>query len=213
MPRNLLLAMLSAASVSLAGCDKPAYIDLEPKDHTFKRVGEDIWWKAKVRTKNNKYIHTDTVVWTSGDPAVVTIDAKGRTKAVGPGHTTIKARIDTITSEAVVEVQGVSKVTVEPKEGLTLDARGEGKPIEIKVYDLAGHVVTDRAPVARCLDDNVCRVFPTGVHGVDSGETTLEVSCEGAKATMPIKVLPTEEERLAKGIDVDKPVKKPKGKK
>jgi len=51
-------------------------------------------------------------------------------------------------------------------------------------------------------------VFPGPmVHGVDSGETTLEVTCEGRTATIPVKVLPTDEERIAKGIDVDKPSK------
>ncbi|HEY3446643.1 MAG TPA: Ig-like domain-containing protein [Myxococcales bacterium] len=207
MRRIALTALAGLSALVLFGCDKPAYVDLEPKEHTFKRVGEDIWWKAKVRAQNKKFIQTKTVVWSSADPKIVSIDAKGRAKAVGAGQTTITAECEGIKSEAVVDVQGVSKVTVEPTEGLVLDARGEGKPITIKVYDLAGHVVTDRAPQARCLDDNVCRVFPTGVNGVDSGETTLEVTCEGQKASIPVKVNPTEEERIAKGIDVDKPAK------
>ena len=207
MRRVALTALAALAALVFAGCDKPAYVDLEPKEHTFKRVGEDIWWKAKVRAKNKKFIQTKTVVWSSADPKIVSIDAKGRAKAVSPGQTTLTAECEGIKSEAVVDVQGVGKVTVEPTEGLTLDARGEGKPITITVYDLAGHVVNDRAPQARCQNEEVCRVFPTGVHGVDSGETVLEVTCEGHKATIPIKVLPTDEERIAKGIDVDKPSK------
>jgi len=203
-----LLTLAVLGSLLVSGCDKPAYIDLDPKDYTFKRAGEDLWWKAKVRAKNNKFLHTKNVVWRSENPAIVTIDAKtGIAKAVAPGRTTITAECEGIKSEAIVDVQGVGKVTVEPAEGLTLDARGEGKPITITVYDLAGHVVTDRTPMARCLNEDVCRVFPTGVNGVDSGETVLEVSCEGKKATIPIKVLPTEEEKLAKGIGVDRPVR------
>jgi len=211
--RSVALTALAALSVlALSGCDKPAYIDLEPKSHTFKRVGEDVWWKAKVRTKNNKFIQTKTVVWSSAAPKVVSIDAKGRAKAVSPGQTTITAECEGIKSEAVVDVQGVGKITVEPAEGLVLDARGEGKPSTGTVCDLAGHVITDRAPQFRCQNEDVCRVFPGPVvNGVDSGETTLVVTCEGQKATIPIKVNPTEEERIAKGIDVDKPAKPNKG--
>ena len=208
MRRVALIALAALAALVLVGCDKPAYIDLDPKSHTFKRVGEDVWWKAQVRAKNKKFLQTKNVVWSSADPKVVAIDEKGRAKAMGPGQTTIKAECEGIKSEAVVDVQGVSKVTVEPTEGLVLDARGEGKPIKVTCFDLAGHPTTDRAPQYRCLNEDICRVFPGPiVNGVDSGETTLEVSCEGQKATIPIKVNPTEEERIAKGIDVDKPAK------
>jgi hypothetical protein len=197
---------------ALSGCDKPAFIDLDPKEHTFKRVGEDVWWTAKVRTRNGKFIHRDTVAWSSSDSKVVTIDDKGRAKSVGPGHATIIAKVQEVISEAAVDVQGVSKVTLEPVEGLTLEARGEGKPIVVKCYDLAGHIATDRHPIARCVNEDICRVFGEEVRGVDSGETILEATCEGQKASVSIKVTPTEEERIAKGIDVDKP-KKPQKKK
>lgn len=215
MRRFALIGLAVLAVLSTLGCDKPAYVDLEPKAFTFKRVGEDLWWKAKVRAKNNKFIQTKTVTWTSADPSVVSIDAKGRAKAVGPGQTTITAMCEGIKSDAVVDVQGVSKITVEPAEGLTLDARGEGKPIKVTVFDLAGHPTIDRVPQFRCQSEDICRVFPGDegpvVNGVDSGETTLLVSCEGKTATIPIKVNPTEEERIAKGIDVDKPAKPVKG--
>ncbi|MGC4120598.1 MAG: Ig-like domain-containing protein [Myxococcales bacterium] len=213
MRRVALTTLTALSALVLFGCDKPAYIDLEPKAYTFKRVGEDLWWKAKVRTKNNKFIQTKTVVWTSADPKVVSVDAKGRAKAVGPGQTTISAECEGIKSEAVVDVQGVGKIVVEPAEGLVLDARGEGKPIKVTVFDLAGHPISDRAPQYRCQNEDICRVFPGPlVNGVDSGETTLEVSCEGQKVSIPIKVNPTEEERIAKGIDVDKPAKPAKKK-
>jgi len=146
MRRVAILALVALAALVFAGCEKPAYVDLEPKDHTFKRVGEDIWWKAKVRAKNKSFMQTKTVVWSSADEKIVSIDAKGRAKAVAPGQTTIVAECEGIRSEARVEVQGVGKITVEPAEGLTLDARGEGKPIKVTVYDLAEHVITDRAP-------------------------------------------------------------------
>lgn len=203
-----LTAVVAALSLLvLAGCEKPTYIELDPKEHTFKRVGEDVWWHAKARTRQGKFIHTKTVSWSSSDPKVIAVDAKGRVKAVGPGRAMVRAQAHGLVSEAPVEVQGVGKVTLEPTAGLTLDARGEGKPITIKVFDLNDREVSDRQPVARCQDENVCRVFPDGVHGVDSGETTLVVTCEGARAEIPVKVLPTDEERIAKGLDVEKPRK------
>jgi len=209
MRTNVRLFGLSVLLASaLCACDKPSFIELEPKEQTFKRIGEDLWWKAKARTKQGKYLHQVTFTWTTSDPKIVTIDAKGRAKAVGAGHAAIIAHVGELSAEAPVEVQGVGKVTLEPVEEITLDARGEGKPITVKVFDLAGHPVTDRTAVVRCQNEDVCRVFPDGVHGVDSGETILVASCEGLSSNeVKVKVLPTEEERMAKGIDVDKPDK------
>ena len=206
-----LWGVLLLAASALAGCDKPSVIELEPKEQTFKRIGEDVWWHARARTKQGKYLHKVTAVWSSSDPKVVSIDAVGRAKALSPGHATITAKVDALSADAPVEVQGVGKVTLEPTDEITLDARGAGKPITIKVFDLAGHPVSDRTPVARCKNEDICRVFPDGVHGVDSGETFLVASCEGLSSNeVPVKVLPTDEERMAKGIDVDGPPEKAK---
>lgn len=209
-PKVRLVAVTLLAFWVLVGCDAPKVIDLDPKEHTFKRVGEDVWWQAKVRTKRGKFLQTKTVTWSSADPKVVEIDAKGRAKAVGLGRTTIVANSGSLRFEAPVEVLGVGKVTVEPAEGLTLDARGAPKAITVAVFDPAGHPMRDRTAMARCESEDVCRVFGKDVYGVDSGETTLVVSCEGAKATLHVKVLPTEEERKAKGLDGDKPARAPK---
>jgi hypothetical protein len=199
---------LLALGLLAVTCDRPDFLELEPKSHTFARPGEDVWWKAVARTRQGKILHKVTVSWSSSDEKVVTVDAKGRVRAVGPGVAKVLARVGELSAEAAVEVVAVGKVTVEPTEGLTLEARGEGKPIVIKVYDVQGRPLNDRVPVARCQDENICRVFPDGVHGVDSGETRLLVKAEGATAEIPVKVLPTEEEKLAKGIGVDEAMAK-----
>jgi hypothetical protein len=191
-----------------AGCEPPARLELEPKEHTFKRPGEDVWWKMVAKAENGKILHKITGSWSSSDEKVITVDSKGRVKAVGPGVARVIASYKDLRAEAAIEVIAVGKVTVEPVEGLTLDARGEPKPIVIKVYDVKGRPLNDRIPNARCQNETICRVFPDGVRGVDSGETTLVVTAEGSTAQMPIKVLPSEEENLAKGIGVDEAMAK-----
>jgi hypothetical protein len=201
MRRTVRLIVLSVFGVwGLSACDKADFLELDPKEHVFKRVGEDIWWQMKAKTRQGKYLHRVTAVWSSSDPKIVTVDEKGRVKAVAPGRATVIAKVGELTAEAIVEVQGVGKVEVEPAEGFNFEARGEPKPFTIKVFDLHGRPISDRAPVARCMNEDVCRTATDGVHPVDPGETTLLVTCEGQKAEVPVKVAPAKEEAApAKG--------------
>jgi hypothetical protein len=174
--------------VGLAACDRPAYLELTPREHVFRRVGEDVWWQMKAMTREGRHLYRVTAAWSTSDPRVITIDARGRVKAVGPGRASVMARVGDVKAEAVVEVLVVDKVVVEPAEGMELEARGGPRPIHIKVLDVGGHEMTDRMPLARCSNEEVCRAASGEVYPVDPGAATLLVTCEGKKAEIPVKV-------------------------
>lgn len=186
--RRTILASACAALLSGACATQPDHLQMEPKTHVFKRVGEDVWWKATAVNKQGKALPKLTAMtWKSSDPAVATVDAVGRVKAVGPGHATITARLGKLSADAELDVEVVEGVTVAPAE-LSLKAWGEHKKIAIRVFGPNGRELTGRMPVARCLDEDVCRTLGNEVHPVDPGKTTLVVSAEGKTAEIPVTV-------------------------
>lgn len=183
-----IVASACAALLGAACATEPDHLQMEPKEHVFKRVGEDLWWKAIAVNKQGKALPKLTgMSWKTSDPQVVAVDSVGRVKAVGPGRATITARLGKLSSDAEVEVEVVERVAVEPAE-LSLIAWGDAKPIAIRVFGPNGRELKGRLPVARCLDEDVCRATGGKVHPVDPGKTTLVVSAEGKTAEIPVTV-------------------------
>lgn len=186
--RRTIVASACAALLGAACATEPDHLQMEPKAHVFKRVGEDLWWKAMAVNKQGRALPKLTAMtWKTSDPQVATVDAVGRVKAVGPGHATVTARLGKLSADAEIDVEVVEGVAVEPAE-LSLKAWGESKSIAIRVLGPNGRELKGRMPVARCLDEDVCRATGVEVHPVDPGKTTLVVSAEGKKAEIPVTV-------------------------
>ncbi len=186
--RRTIVASACAALLSAACATEPDHLQMEPKEHVFKRVGEDLWWKAVAVNKQGRALPKLTAMsWSTSDAQVVTVDSVGRVRAMGPGHATLSARLGKLVADAEVEVEVVERVAVEPGE-LSLKAWGDPKPIAIRVFGPNGRELKGRLPMARCMDEEVCRATSSEVHPVDPGKTTLVVSAEGKKVEIPVTV-------------------------
>jgi hypothetical protein len=183
---------------TLTACEqKPDFIEMDPKEHVFKRPGEDLWWHIVAKTRQGKTLpkQRGKAVWSTSDEKVITVEAEtGKVKAVGPGSAMVRAAVGQLTAEAPVEVIAVGKVTVAPTE-LKLEARGDPMPITMEVFDTRGRPLKDRMPMARCMNEDVCRTAADGVHPVDPGTTKLVVTAEGAKAEAEVTVVPSKEKK------------------
>lgn len=184
------LAIPLASALLVFGCTgKPDYLEMEPKEHVFKRPGEDLWWKVVAKKRDGSTLYKAKASWSSSDPRVAAVDEVGRVKAVGPGRATLVAKVGGVAAEANVEVVAVGRITVEPGE-LSLEARGPPKALAIKVFDQEGRPLFDRAPSVRCVNEEVCRTGREGVHPVDPGQTMVLVTVEGQWAEIPVRVGP-----------------------
>ena len=187
--------LVAVVAVGLSACSaqRPEYLELVPRSQVFERAGEEVWWKAVAKNRQGKTFHKleGQMTWSSSDPAVATVDEKGRVRSVGPGAARIRARWNELEGEANVEVVTVAKVTVEPAE-LKLEARGTPAKLTIQVFDYLGRPLRDRVPMSRCLNEDVCRATNDQVHPVDAGESKLIVSAEGRTAEARVLVGPTD---------------------
>jgi|GEM_PF-1513078 Bacterial Ig-like domain (group 2). len=191
--------LASAALTAAAGCTtQPAKLELEPKEHTFNGIGENLWFKALPKAENGKpfpKLQAD-VRWTSSDPGIVSIDAHGRAQAVGAGQAVLTATLGTLKYDARVEVRSEGRIEIEGGEitlTLSVDEFGDPvrEPVTVKaaVFDTLGRKYEGRKPVLRCADENVCRTSNDKVVPVEPGETRLIASSGSASAEIPVKVV------------------------
>jgi hypothetical protein len=187
------VTLIAALALGAVACQKPEYLEMQPKEHVFKGIGDEMWWKAIPKSRRGKSFQKQQgqVSWKTSDAKVAIVDEVGKVHSVGPGQATVTATLGELKAEARVEVVTVGKLAVTPTE-LSLEARGEPQPLTITVFDYLGRELKDRMPLVRCEDEDVCRISNLGVHPVDPGETVVAVSAEGQRAEVKITVVPAE---------------------
>lgn len=191
--------LAAAALIFAAGCTtQPSKLELEPKDHTFNAIGENLWFKALPKAENGKTfprLQAD-VRWTSSDPSIVSVDAHGRAQATGAGQAVLTASLGSLKYDARVEVRSEGRIEIEGGEiTLTLSVDDFGDPVrepvtvKAAVFDTLGRKYEGKKPVLRCADENVCRTSNDKVVPVEPGETRLIARSGSAEASVPVKVV------------------------
>jgi hypothetical protein len=140
------------------------------------------------------------VTWTTGDPAIATVDQTGRVTAVGLGRTTVTARYATITQSSGVTVSTIDQnlrihradliqvaQTIESSVPLVA-----GKPTAIRVHPVASQGGVSGVPVEVKLTRGGVTIFE---QRVNSGPipTTFDATQGGVAVIVPIP----------NGLDVD----------
>jgi uncharacterized protein YjdB len=130
-----------------------------------------------------------SVVWSSSNESVATVDASGALTAVSLGTATITATSEGKSGAATVEVAPVpvASVTVTPPTAAIV-VRGTATLVA-SVKDANGAVVTDRAVTWTSSDAQVATVSATGVvTGVAPGAATITATSEGKSGAASVTV-------------------------
>lgn len=153
-----------------------------------------------------------TLVWTSSDEKVATVDQKGKVTAVAAGQATI-----TVASKAAPAVKAECKVTViVPVTSLVIldeneEEIGEDTVIEFHTgheYNLTAVVgpsnATDKTVTWTTSDDTVIKFLDDEglMDGLKAGEATVTASIAGFSVTVKVKV--TDPVIPVEGITLDK---------
>lgn len=113
------IGMVSASLLALAACVR------EPVKVTIKNRPEGMLTKKDQRSelkvvaydKDNIIMDvTEPFVWTSGDPAVVTVDSFGNVVATGSGETTVTAKYGKLSDSVDFRVRIIGSVTLNVQE-------------------------------------------------------------------------------------------------
>lgn len=145
-------------------------------------VGETFTLVATVAPENT----TDkTVVWSSSDENVVTVDSEGNVEAVGVGQATVTAACGNATGSCAVTVKPIeaTEVTVEPSEIVAVE--GETVPLTATVLP---NNTTDKSVVWTSGDETVATVDENGLVTIlKAGECDITATCGNAAGICHVK--------------------------
>ena len=129
------------------------------------------------------------IVWTSSRPRVATVSGEGQITSVGPGTTTIIARIGDLqgASEVIVTVGEIARLEIHPKTALV--RVGDSQRFEVVAYGPDGKAYEGSAAVFRSSDPAVARVDGSGTaSGNAPGTATIRATVAGASTEATLLV-------------------------
>lgn len=186
-----IVSVLSAVAclLALGACNKPDYIEIEPKELTFTKRGDSsVWARIIAKSRQGRTFPGVKASWKSSDESVFKVDEAGRVESVGPGRAILTARYDGLEAEAPVEVITVEKIAVEPMT-LELDMETGSKSLKIVAFDHKGRELKGRnRPRTKCGDEKVCTSAEESIFPSNPGATVLTVSVEGQQVEIPVTV-------------------------
>ncbi|WP_428276698.1 Ig-like domain-containing protein [Candidatus Palauibacter sp.] len=164
-------------------------VEVAPATAELTALGQTVQLSATVRDQNGGVMSGASVNWTSGDPAVATVDAAGLVTAVSPGMATIEATSGTVSGSGTVAVmQEAATLTVAPGR-LRLTALGERAQLTAEAMDANGNAIADPMLNWTSENDAVATVDAAGfVTAVANGETAVTVTMGSASASARVAV-------------------------
>ena len=164
-------------------------------------VGSTQTLKAKVLDENGVEDEDATVMWSSSDPSVATVDSNGVVRGVSEGKTTITATeqgSQRSTSTEFDVVKPVARIDFSPSS-LSFSAVGEWETVTATLYDSNDNEMSPTYWGWRSADTEVAEVYSqlgTGVsanvQSIGEGSTTVSLSANGTTQSMTVTVtLPT----------------------
>lgn len=184
---------LALPALLLAACGGPARVELEPPSLAFGGRGQTGLLHATPRAKGGKPLPDARCAWSSSDPAVITVAARGNdvtVTSVGPGAAAVRCAIGEVLATAPVSVRVVARVVL-GQEAAALELADDRRPLAVKLqaFDDQGAPVSGRLVLTRCDDEEVCRGDTRGqLWATGPGKATATVEVEGIKVTLPVTV-------------------------
>ena len=182
------LSVSQTFSVDVAA-PAPTTITVTPDSATLTAIDERVQLAAEVNDQLGRPI-APTVVWSSGDISVVTVDSSGLATAVGPGEATVTATAGAVLDTTRLTVdQTVSRVRVGPAAD-TLEAFDDTLRLMASGEDANGYGVKDADFIWTSSAVTVLTVGGTGlVTAVGNGRATVTASSGSAEASASVTVL------------------------
>ena len=188
-PLSWVLALLAAACVGDPTAPEPATISISPATAALQSLGETVQLTATVQDADGRNVTGVTVMWTSGDESVATVDARGLVTATGNGAVTVEASVEGVMGKAALTVrQRVANVMVSP-DAWTLRALEATIGLSAEAADANGHPIEDAEITWSSDDESVVTVDAAGVAtAIANGVATLEASAEGVVGSAEVTV-------------------------
>jgi hypothetical protein len=171
-----------------AGCSQaPAHVLIDPRKVELTTAGATRQAAARVVDEYGDDVSGAAVTWSSGDPAVATVDNLGLITAVGSGHTSVSATLGELANVVDVKVDIFATGSLVAPDFLKI---GEEVPLTFDLEDDKGGVYEAESPACRSDDPAVIDVRAGKLVGVAAGHAKIVCTLGTATFDATVPVLP-----------------------
>ncbi len=162
--------------------------------------GTSVTLVARPLDARGRFVPARTLKWTTGDTAVVSINAAGVAQAVGPGHATLTAQVDGYTSTIIADV------TLTPTSAALVSGAGQrapagrhlAQPVQLQVNSRGGRPMADvavtfttegdegSADPSKSVTDRNGRAHTTWTLGAHAGRQRLVIAAAGVDSAVTV---------------------------
>ena len=163
-------------------------VDVSPAADTLTALGDTVRLAAAAVDANGNAVPGASFTWSSGDGAVVTVNADGLVTAVGNGSADVTATSDGAAGSAsLVVAQRAAAVSLSP--AMATLAPGDTVRLTATATDANGHALAAAAFTWASSDAGVASVDNTGlVEALADGTATITAGAGGVEGTAQITV-------------------------
>ncbi len=179
-----------------------ASVRMDPKLPPFERKRDTLKLRASSFYKDDSYMGTAKVKWSSSDPSVATVSLDGLVEIVSSGETMIKATTTELEKplEATFPIKAViiDKIEIVPPDDLGENNSlhlGETKQFTAKVYNDRGAVIEGAKVKWRCSDYAATVTMTGELEGRAIGDTQVIAEAGPALTRFNVNVLDWKKEK------------------
>ena len=157
-------------------------------------AGQSTQANAVLKDANGAVLTGRSVVWTSSDPTIATVDGTGLVTTTKAGSLTITATSEGKSGSAATVV-GTSTVAVEPVATVTIALPsslnvGQSAQASVTLKDQNGNTLSNRPIAFVSSDANIASVTSSGlVTALKGGAVTITASAEGKSASAVVSAV------------------------
>ncbi len=165
-----------------------ARVEITPASLSFSALGDTVRLSATVFDQNGQRMRA-TVVWSTSEPGVMTVDGDGLVTAVANGTATVTATASSVRASAAAEVkQEASAVEVAPLDGEVV--QGDTVRLMARVTDNGGRDVPGESVSWSSVTPSVAAVNSTGlVTGIAPGEAEITATAGDLAGSTTVTVI------------------------
>lgn len=163
-------------------------VAIEPAQAMMATRGASLILHAEPRDEKGQPVPDVQIAWSSGNPAVASVDAAGKVTAVKSGTAVVTAVAGHIQGTATIKVSIPALLTLSPRQ-IELTGSGQLEAIHMVAKDDVGTVISGMPGFWTSSNSNVASVNNQGiVHALAAGEATITVRTGPLSATTKVTV-------------------------
>ena len=168
----------------------PSSVTISPSSVSLASVGQTVELAATVLDQRGNPLTGIPVTWTSGAPAIASVDTNGSVTALANGNAIITATAGAASGTAEVTVNQVAAAVVVVPDSVTFSSIGDSVTVVATVLDANDNAIPDARVAWASADPSIASVDSAGlVTAVARGSTPVSATAGDATDSVVVTVI------------------------